>query len=183
MRRRKLISMLYVIAVGLSTALHGQDLFKPKAPKKLKYLSPKKKYTDKKDGYMIITTNDLSHRLKKLQSFISCKANVRKFRVFMATENDWSGKSEAGKMAKKRGAPQGRLNGHDILHFLKKTYIPLNIKYVLFVGDARPDEGTTPMLRIHHHKDYKNFIRGENKSSHPAAKLSNSEGDIQNGAK
>ena len=167
---------LIVFGCFFFSALANSDLFTPDKPKALKYLSDIKKYNDDKEGYMIITTNDLSHRLEQLQRFIACKAKVRKFRVFMATENNWSGKSEDGRIAKERGAPQGRTNGKDILYFLKKSYQPLNIKYVLFIGDARPDNGTTPMLRMHHHKDHKNFIRGENTDNHPAKKLSHSNG-------
>ena len=170
------VPLLFIVSLFSFSALANPELFTPEKPKKLKFLSEIKKYNDDKEGYMIITTNDLSHRLEKLQRFIACKAKVRKFRVFMATENNWSGQSEDGRIAKERGAPQGRTNGKDILHFLKKSYKPLNLKYVIFIGDARPDNGTTPMLRMHHHKDYKNFIRGEDQDKHPAKKLSRSDG-------
>lgn len=46
-----------------------------------------------KKGFMIVTTNDLTHDLKKLQKYIDCKAKFRGFNVFLATESDFDVKT------------------------------------------------------------------------------------------
>ncbi|MFC4993007.1 C25 family cysteine peptidase [Rubritalea tangerina] len=129
-------------------------------PARFQNISPKDKaVSNGKDGYLIVTTNDLTHKLKALQPFITNKVENRGFNVYLATENDWSGKSEAGARARERGAFPGRVHGLDILDYLKQNYENLGVKYVLFIGDSRPDEGTVPMLRIRHSQKYKNFFR------------------------
>lgn len=116
---------------------------------------------------MIVTTGDLTHRLKSLQAFISNKATHRNFRVFVATETDWAGQSEAGQRARARGAHSGRVAALDILHYLKQHARPLQLKYLLLIGDARPDEGTVPMLRIAHHKENKNSLGADEVPNDP----------------
>ena len=104
-------------------------------------------YTDK-EGFMIVTTNDLTHQLTKLQDYITHKKNFRGFNVFVATESDYEIGSQVALESQARGAPPGRVLGKEILNFLRTKYVPLNLKYVIFIGDARPDMGTTPMLRV-----------------------------------
>lgn len=120
-------------------------------------------YTDK-EGFMIVTTNDLTHQLTKLQDYITHKKNFRDFNVFVATESDYEIGSQVAMEAKARGASPGRVLGKEILNFLKTKYVPLNLKYVIFIGDARPDMGTTPMLQIAHHKSSKCMYHGYNLS-------------------
>ena len=115
-------------------------------------------YTDGKAGFMIITTEALKQKLKALPAFVYHKTTNRNFRVFLATEKDWEGTSEAGRKALQRGAFPARAKGHDILHLLKAKHKELQLKYVLFIGDPDPDHGSTPMLRIAHHKTSKNKI-------------------------
>lgn len=115
-------------------------------------------YNDEKPGLMIITTEDLKAKVKNFPDFVHVKHHVRDFRVFMATEKVWAGKSQMAKDAAGRKADPGRVAGLDILDYLRNNYERLGLKFVLFVGDARPEGGTTPMLRIRHHKWHKNFI-------------------------
>ena len=115
-------------------------------------------YDDGRDGLMIITTEELKRRIENFPEFVYTKSQVRGFRVFMATENEWAGRSQMGREAAARKAFPGRVAGLDILDFLRRNYKRLGVKFVLFVGDARPEEGTTPMLRVRHHKWQKNFV-------------------------
>jgi len=55
-----------------------------------KYLADTNKtYSDDKPGLMIVTTNDLKKKVKNFPKYVFTKHHVRKFRVFMSTEDDW----------------------------------------------------------------------------------------------
>lgn len=131
-----------------------------KAAKGFDYLAdPTKSPRDKRDGFMIVTTEELKEKLKNLPAYVYSKSEKSGFRVYMSTEMDWDGKSEAGKVAAERKAFPGRVRAYDILDYLKKNYKKLGLKYVIFIGDARPDHGTTPMLRVVHHQRSRNYIK------------------------
>lgn len=112
------LSIIFVSAFFLTHADSGvstTELYKSKnaKPLNLKDLSSlEKDYSQSgKDGFMIVTTNDLTHNLKNFQKYVSHKANYRKFNVFVATENDYEKNYQVAIDARKRGAFPGRVRG------------------------------------------------------------------------
>ncbi len=100
-----------------------------------------------KKGFIIVTTNDLTHELKKLQKYIDCKAKFRGFNVFLATESDFDVKTaENVKRAIRLGEPYGRIRQYQIYNYLRDVYKKLNLRYVLFIGHSHPDVGDVPMI-------------------------------------
>lgn len=140
-----LMLVFFPIVCSAEAERAGEDVEDPKPL--VDIAQQNQSYTDGKPGFMIITTNDLTHRLESLQKFVSHKSKNRGFRVFVATENDWEDKYELGKRARENGLNIGQTAAHDILGYLKANYKKFGLKYVIFIGDARPDVGTTPMIR------------------------------------
>ncbi len=166
------LSLFMLLSVNVNASTGPTSIVRKfKKPIPLKDVSPLNRGYSDKDGFMIITTNDLTHQLKSLQKYISHKKHFRGFNVFVATENDYVTRSKMAVDAKRRGAPAGRVIGKEILNFLKVNYKKLNLKFVIFIGDARPDYGTTPMLRIAHHKPVKCKFDNYNRSSSEYAQL------------
>lgn len=97
-------------------------------------LAPTENFDSDKEGFIILTTNDLSHRLKSLQEFISHKANTQNFRMYVATEDDF-------------GSGTGRSQAFKIREWLQKNHKALDLKYALFIGDGHPETGDVPMIK------------------------------------
>jgi hypothetical protein len=147
-------------SAGMPVDYAALGIDEEKAAKGFDYLADQNEDPrDKRDGFMIVTTEDLKERLKNLPAYIYSKSEKSGFRVYLTTEKDWAGKSERAKLAAERKAFSGRVHALEILDYLKSNYKRLGLKYVIFIGDARPDEGTIPMLRVVHHQRQRNYIK------------------------
>ena len=102
-----------------------------------------KKYIDGKNGFLIVTTNDLTHRLKSLQDFISHKKNSQGFRMFLATEDEF-------------GNGVGQDKALIIREWMRHNYEGLGIRYAILIGDGHPETGDIPMVKCggDHPSDY-----------------------------
>lgn len=120
-----------------------------KKPKPMRGIKSLKKTYSKTPGYLIVTTNDLTHQMKSLQKFIAHKTLHRKFNVFLATENDFVNRRDPEYQKwVKNGDFHGSIRARLLVRFLKSKYQKLNLKYVLFIGYAHPEYGDLPMIKM-----------------------------------
>ena len=84
-------------------------------------------------SYCVITNSTIAAQSTQLQNFLQSKRN-RGYTTRLVTESSWGG--GVGDVASNR-----------IRAWLQANYISLNIRYVLLIGDPRPDQGDVPMKR------------------------------------
>ena len=117
----------------------------PLGKKVFEDLAPRTSASPARDGFLIVTTNDLTHRLRSLQEFISHKTNARGFRMFLATEDEF-------------GAGTGWDKAHQIREWIKENHERLGLKFVMMIGTGHPEEGEVPMIKAgrerNHPTDY-----------------------------
>lgn len=108
--------------------------FNPNKKRPFRYLASKTSFDKKKEGFVIVTTNDLTHRMKALPEFIYHKATKMNFRMYVATEDDF-------------GKGIGRTQAFKIRAWLQENYKKLNLKYAILIGNGHPEEGDIPMIK------------------------------------
>ncbi|MHC4707758.1 MAG: C25 family cysteine peptidase, partial [Planctomycetota bacterium] len=99
---------------------------------------------DRKKTYVIITTSAIKAASGELADFVAHKKS-RGFNVKVITEKDFGGGVSDTAADNIRG-------------WLQKHYLTENIKYVLLVGDPRPETGQIPMKMIWTHPHCKEPI-------------------------
>lgn len=123
-----------LLIVSFSCFAKNDNAFS-KRKKQFKDLAKIRGYNSAKEGFVIVTTNDLTHRLKNLQKYISHKSQRRGFRMYVATEDDF-------------GKGVGRPKAYKIRKFLQKADKSLKLRYCLFIGNSIPNEGEIPMMKV-----------------------------------
>ena len=86
--------------------------------------------TEKKKGYCVITTNAIAQGCSAIEVFLQHKMRIG-FNTYLITEDNY------GSYLGDRAA--------QIRRWLVDNYIPLNLKYVLLIGDPHPLTGDMPM--------------------------------------
>jgi hypothetical protein len=85
-------------------------------------------------GYVIITTSAISAASGELSRFVAHKESLS-FNVQIVTEANF-------------GGGVGDTAAKNIRRWLRNHYISDNIKYVLLIGNPRPDSGEIPMKMV-----------------------------------
>ena len=131
------IVLTALLVIGFQSFAQSKRVrkFNPNKKRPFKDLGKTRGFNSKQEGFVIVTTNDLTHRLKNLQKYISHKARRRGFRMYVVTEDDF-------------GKGTGREKGIKIREFLRKIDKSLDLRYCMFIGTGHPEEGETPMMKV-----------------------------------